>query len=151
MDVQILDPKGLRLPLYEPEVGIGHFGEAAQQIERLLELFRWSEVMLWVNPTYHGTITGAFKNMLDFAEFLSADLPPYLHGRAVGFVSINDSTTFAAMRDCARELRCWVAPTQIEIQEAEFEPGPVLRQEKAVGRLRRLVGELASYAARQRA
>ena len=145
-EVRLADPRLLQLPMYEPYVGVDYFGEAAPRVEELLGLFRWCEVMLWVTPTYHGTVSGAFKNMLDFAEFLSDDTPPYLQGRAAGIVAINDSTPFAAMRDCARELRCWVAPTHIEIQEADFEAGPVLRQERAVGRLRRLVGELAAFA-----
>ena len=144
-EVRIADPRLLQLPMYEPYVGVDHFGEAAPRIEELLSLFRWCEVMLWVTPTYHGTVSGAFKNMLDFAEFLCDDPAPYLQGKATGMVAINDSTPFAAMRDCARELRCWVAPTHIEIMESEFEPGPVLTQTKALGRLTRLVGELARF------
>lgn len=149
-EVRIADPRALQLPMYEPYVGVDHFGDAAPRIESLLDMFRWCEVMLWVTPTYHGTVSGAFKNMLDFAEFLCHDASPYLQGKAAGMVAINDSTPFAAMRDCARELRCWTAPTHIEIQEAEFEPGPVLRQERAVGRLQRVVGELVGFAQQSR-
>lgn len=149
-DVRIADPRVLRLPMYEPYVGVDHFGEAAPRISSLLEMFRWCEVMAWVTPTYHGTVSGAFKNMLDFAEFLSDDSPAYLQGRAVGMVAINDSTPFAAMRDCARELRCWTAPTHIEVQESEFEPEPVLRQERALGRLQRMIGELVGFADQSR-
>ena len=109
--VEIVDPRELSLPMFEPDFELKDYAPNHSGIERLVASYRNADAMIWVSPTYHGTVSGVFKNMLDFAELLSRDEAPYFQGRPVGLISINDSTTFAAMRDCARELRAWLAPT----------------------------------------
>ena len=83
--------------------------------------------------------------MIDYAEFLSGNPSPYFQGRPVGMISINDSTTFAAMRDCARELRAWIAPTHIELTRVDFSTDHTLSGEKATNRIRRLMDELQMF------
>lgn len=140
--VTVLD---LDLPVYVPYWQLTDYSAGQAQIATLVESYRHADAHVWSTPTYHGTVSGALKNALDFAELLSCDPVPYLQGQPVGFVSINDSEPFAALRLCARELRAWVAPTQVEIAEAQFSPGPVLRDEKSLGRLARMVRELKAF------
>lgn len=143
---RVLDLKELKLPMYIPDWDLDEYSADDVGIDRLLEAYRWAHAILWVSPTYHGTISGVFKNALDFIELLSGDVPPYLQNRPVGLVAINDSTTFSAMRDCARELRAWVAPTQVELSKADFSPDKKLVSERSRTRLARLVDELAAFA-----
>jgi len=131
--------------MYIPEIEIDAFGDGAEGIHRLLEAYRLADCYLWCSPAYHGTVTGAFKNALDFAEFLSSDRPPYLQEKAVGMVAINDSSPFAAMRDSARELRAWVAPTHVGIPGSEFDAERTITNERSLNRIRRLVEELLSH------
>jgi len=145
-DIEIVDPRDLGLPMYVPDVEIGYFEPRHEGIHRLVEAYRRADAMIWVSPTYHGTISGVFKNMLDFAEYLCRDERPYFQGRPVGLISINDSTPFAAMRDCARELRAWLAPTQIELGEGDFADGVLASEGRSRGRIARLIGELAAFA-----
>jgi FMN reductase len=140
--VTVRDPN---LPMYIPDVELEGFGEAANRIQTLIDAYRMADSYLWCSPAYHGTVTGAFKNALDFAEFLSGDIPPYLQEKAVGMVSINDSSPFPAMRDSARELRAWVAPTHVSIPGSEFDVRRELANERFLNRLRRLVEELLSH------
>ena len=142
--VEIADPRDLALPMYVPDYQLEDYSQQ-EAIKRLVELYRSSNAMIWVSPTYHGTVSGVFKNMLDFAELLSGDLRPYFQGRPVGLIAINDSTTFAAMRDCARELRAWLAPTHIELGEADFSGDNKLSSEKSTKRVSRLIGELSAF------
>ncbi|MFZ4508179.1 MAG: NADPH-dependent FMN reductase [Fimbriimonas sp.] len=143
--VEIADPRELRLPMYEPDFALEAYAPNHHGIERLVELYRRADAMVWVSPTYHGTVSGVFKNMLDFAELLSGDARPYFQGRPVGLISINDSTTFAAMRDCARELRAWLAPTHIELDRSDFSSDHVLNSPKSQNRVARLIDELQGF------
>ena len=143
--VEIANPRELNLPMYEPDFRLEDYSPNHKGIERLLELYRKADAMIWVSPTYHGTVSGVFKNMLDFAEFLSRDERPYLQGRPVGLIAINDSTTFAAMRDCARELRAWLAPTHIELGGADFSSDHALTSDKSLNRVRRQIEELQTF------
>lgn len=144
-DVEIVDPRELNLPMYVPDFELEDYAPHQAGIERLIEAYRKTDAMVWVSPTYHGTVSGVFKNMLDFAEFLSSDPQPYFQGKPVGLIAINDSTTFAAMRDCARELRAWLAPTHIELTKADFSNENSLASEKSHKRVTRLMAELATF------
>jgi len=143
--VEIADPRELALPMYVPDLYLKDYAPKQGGIERLVESYRTADAMVWVSPTYHGTVSGVFKNMLDFAEFLSGDQPPYFNGRPVGLIAINDSTTFAAMRDCARELRAWLAPTHIVLSQSDFSSDYTLASEKSKARIQRLIGELTTF------
>lgn len=145
IQVEIADPRELNLPMFVPDFELKDYAPSHLGIERLLASFRRADAMVWVSPTYHGTVSGVFKNMLDFAEFLSGDQAPYFQRLPVGLIAINDSTTFAAMRDCARELRAWLAPTHIELSDADFSCDFALSSEKSIGRVSRLIGELSTF------
>lgn len=145
-EVEIADPRELKLPMYEPDLRLEEYAPNQLGIERLIAKYRNADTMVWVSPTYHGTVSGVFKNMLDFGEFLSGDARPYFQGRAIGLISVNDSTTFAAMRDSVRELRAWLAPTHIELSGSDFASGPTLSSSKSLNRVQRLVDELKTFA-----
>ena len=135
----------LDLPMYVPEQEVSAFKHGQDAIHQLLTAYRHADAFLWCSPAYHGSVTGAFKNAIDFAEFLSRDHPPYLQSKPVGIVAINDCTPFAAMRESARELRAWVAPTHVEIPESEFTADRKLTNERSLKRLERLVEELLHH------
>jgi FMN reductase len=148
---ELLDLRELNLPMFVPNLSIEEYPALHQAgIMRFVAACRRAEVMVWSSPTYHGTISGAFKNALDFMEFLADDQPPYLQGRAVGLVAIPDSTTFAAMIDAVHELRAWLAPTQVVLNKQDFTPELTLNSERAQRRLARLAGELMDFGRRRR-
>ena len=148
LTVEIADPRILNLPMYVPDFKLEDYDKGQEGIEELVQAYRRADALLWVSPTYHGTISGVFKNMLDFTEFLSRDTYPYFQGRPAGLIAINDSTPFAAMRDCARELRAWLAPTQIELSADDFDAELKMSNDRSRSRVGRLVRELASFVRR---
>jgi FMN reductase len=144
--VESLDVRELALPVYDPELDLGGYAEAYRPgIERVLAASRRADAMIWSSPTYHGTITGVVKNAIDFLEFLSEDRPPYLQGKAVGLITINDPSTFGAMIGSVHELRAWLAPTRVVVSRGDFAEDLSIG-DSAVRRMRRLVEELLEFA-----
>ena len=43
--------------------------------------------MIWSSPTYHGSVSGSFKNALDWLILLAEREPPYLSNKPVGLVT----------------------------------------------------------------
>jgi hypothetical protein len=48
--------------------------------------------MLWSSPMYQGTISGAFKNALDWLHVLGAREPAFLHDEVIGLISAAGGT-----------------------------------------------------------
>ena len=57
-DVRVFDPHGL--PVRDPTI------EAHPKVQELRNLSLWSEGHVWCSPEMHGTITGTFKNQIDW-------------------------------------------------------------------------------------
>ena len=81
-ETEIITADGLDLPLY-PAPGIAEHPKVVE----LLRAVRRADGLILASPAYHGTMSGALKNALDYLQFLASDDPPYLDGRAVGIVS----------------------------------------------------------------
>jgi FMN reductase len=142
----MLDLRELALPIFHPEKELDEYDAPTRvNIERLLDACGSADAMIWVSPTYHGTVSGAFKNALDFLEFLSNDTPPYLTGKPVGLIAINDNKPFGAMASCAQELRAWLAPTQVKLSKDDFDPTLRLTSADGQRRITRLVQELLGF------
>ena len=145
----LLDPATLQLPIYHPDWALDDYPAASQAgIAELLHWSRRAQLMLWASPTYHGTISGVFKNALDFLEFASNDERPYLQGKAVGLIVVSDPGTFVAMAQAAHELRAWLAPTQVALAGSDFSPERTLNSPRGERRVQRLVAELLDFAKR---
>ena len=43
--------------------------------------------MIWASLLYHGTVSGAFKNALDWLDLLNDREPPFLTDKVVGLIS----------------------------------------------------------------
>jgi FMN reductase len=147
IDAQLLDLRELDLPMYLPDRTLQAYPTGKQgAIAHLLEAYRLTDAMIWACPTYHGTVSGVFKNALDFAELLADDARPYLQGCAVGIISVNDTTTLTAMSHCVHELRAWLAPTQIMVTGKSFSDTCELIDDRIKQRLARQIDELISFA-----
>ncbi|MFC1466683.1 MAG: NADPH-dependent FMN reductase [Candidatus Brachytrichaceae bacterium NZ_4S206] len=146
---EILDLRELNLPMFVPDYGIEDYpAEHRAAIARLVEGCRRATAMLWASPTYHGTVSGVFKNAIDYIELLSDDQPAYLSGKAVGLIAINDSKTFSAMSNSVHELRAWLAPTHVQLSKSDFDGDMRLSSERAIRRMTRLINELLHFRSR---
>jgi len=103
------------------------------------------------SPLYHGTVSGAFKNAIDWLQLLSDRTPPYLTDKVVGLISTAGGThglqAVNTMEFAVRALRGWAVPLVLPIPEAwrVFQNGRVVA-ERIETQLRALGHELARAA-----
>jgi FMN reductase len=143
---ELFDVRRMELPLYVP--GTDRVPEAARL---LCDAVYACQGMLWSSPLYHGTISGSFKNALDWLQLLSDRNPPYLTDKVVGLISTAGGTqglqAVNTMEFVVRALRGWAVPLVIPIPQAwrVFQQGHVLDQTVA-DQLRTLGREVARAA-----
>ncbi|CAL1517880.1 NADPH-dependent FMN reductase [Chitinophaga sp. MM2321] len=94
-------------------------GETPAAVTAMCESFRKADLHIWMTPLYHGGMTGAMKNCLDWLELTSKHQRPYLTGKVVALLSWADGTQamqgINAMDAVAKALRAWVLPYSLPI------------------------------------
>lgn len=119
-EVELLDLRELRLPMYDPGLALEEYGP---EVRRFVEEVREADALIVSTGAYHGTLAGVTKNALDFIQFLARDEKPYLDGRVVGLISTaggDQAATNAngAMVHTAHALRGIVAPLMVAIPKS---------------------------------
>jgi FMN reductase len=102
--------RDLLLPIYDVQTS-----ERTDAAQALIDAVRQADGLLIASPGYHGGISGMVKNALDYVEDLAREDPPYLHGRAVGCISVAHGWqatvgTLAQIRQTVHALRGWPTP-----------------------------------------
>jgi FMN reductase len=117
-ETTLLDLRELDLPLYNPEQEL----TPPPSAERLIEACYAADGMLWSSPIYQGTISGSFKNALDWLHPLGRRDPPYLHDTVVGLISAAGGTqglqAINTMEFATRALRAWAVPYVVPVATA---------------------------------
>ena len=71
---------------------------------------------------YQGTISGAFKNALDWLHVLGDREPPFLHDKVIGLISAAGGTqglqAINTMEFAVRALRGWAVPYVVPVAAA---------------------------------
>ncbi len=116
-ETQLLDIRELDLPMYNPDAD-----EPTESASRLIEMSYAADGMLWSSPMYQGTISGAFKNALDWLHVLGQRDPPYLHDKVIGLISAAGGTqglqAINTMEFSVRALRGWAVPYVVPVATA---------------------------------
>ncbi len=116
-ETTLLDLRELDLPMYDPDND-----EPTDAAARLIEACYSADGMLWSSPMYQGTISGAFKNALDWLHVLGAREPPFLHDKVVGLISAAGGTqglqAINTMEFATRALRAWDVPYVVPVAAA---------------------------------
>lgn len=113
---ELFDLRELELPMYAPDA------DAPESVRKLCEAVYQADGLLWSSPLYHGTISGVFKNALDWLELLSNRRPAYLTDKVVGLLSTAGGAqglqAINTMEFVVRALRGWSVPLVIPISQA---------------------------------
>ncbi|RKD92602.1 NADPH-dependent FMN reductase [Mangrovibacterium diazotrophicum] len=88
--------------------------EAPESVVAMNKAFREADAHIWLTPMYHGSMTGAMKNCLDWLELSAKEPEPYLTNKVVGMVCWADGGQamqgINAMDSVAKALRAWTLP-----------------------------------------
>ena len=148
-ETTFLDLRELGLPLFDPDQDV-----LPASAERLIEACYGADGMLWSSPMYQGTVSGAFKNALDWLHELGTRKPPFLHDTVVGMISAAGGThglqAINTMEFSVRALRAWAVPYVVPVGAAfrAFDEDGHVRDEAVEVQLRTLGSEVVRVAER---
>jgi FMN reductase len=148
-ETMLLDLRELELPLYDPDDD-----QPTAAAARLLESCYAADGMLWSSPLYQGTISGAFKNALDWLHLLGGRDPAFLHDKVIGLISAAGGTqglqAINTMEFSTRALRAWAVPYVVPVAAAArvFDKDGRVHDAAVELQLRTLGGEVVRVAER---
>jgi FMN reductase len=146
-ETKLLDLRELDLPMYNPDE---HEPESAAA--ELVESCYRADGLIWSSPLYQGSVSGAFKNALDWLHLLGDRDPPYLHDKVIGLISaaggINGLQAINTMEFSVRALRGWAVPYVVPIATSArvFDEKSRLRDESVERQLLMLGREVVRVA-----
>jgi FMN reductase len=148
--VELLDLRKLELPMYRPDLE----ADAPAAVWTLLETCYQADGMLWSSPMYNGSVSGSFKNAIDWLHMLGSREPPYLHDEVIGLISAAGGTqglqVVNTMEFSVRSLRGWAVPFVVPVPQAArvFADSGEVRDELTKQQLRLLGEEVVRVAER---
>jgi FMN reductase len=114
---ELLDIKELSLPVYDPAVD-----NPPDSVRAMCDKIYKADGLIWSSPMYNGTISGSFKNALDWLILLDYCNPPYLTDKVVGLISaaggVHGLQAVNTMEFVVRALRGWAVPLVLPIAQA---------------------------------
>lgn len=106
----------LDLPLYDPAA------DPPDSARALAAAVADSDGLILSSPMYHGTVSGSFKNALDWLQLLAPHDPPFLTDIPVGLISaaggVQPLQAVNTMDFIVRALRGWTIPFAVPIQQS---------------------------------
>ncbi len=134
-ETRLLDLKQTKLPLYDPTENQFVF-----EIKKVQDDVNWSDALILSTPDYHGSMSGAMKNFLDYfwAEFA---------GKTFGYICASHEkglTAMDQMRTAVRQCYGWSIPYGVSVSDSEdFVNGKITS--KLESRLDMLARDLVVY------
>lgn len=148
-ETELLDIRTLDLPMYNPD-----HDEPTAAAANLIEACYAADGLIWSSPMYQGTISGAFKNALDWLHLLGRRDPPYLHDKVIGLISAAGGTqglqAINTMEFSVRSLRGWAVPYVVPVAAAArvFDSEGRIHDDAIARQLEMLGGEVVRVAER---
>src|ERR687897_1419185 len=145
VDVYMLELRKINLPLYDPsEIGSDEFSSNNNNnvLERITTALRWADVFVLASPDYHGSMSGAMKNFLDYfwEEFA---------GKTFGYIVASHEkglTVADQMRTAVRQCYGWSMPYNISINGAnDFNSAGNPANSILANRIKMLARDLVTY------
>jgi FMN reductase len=108
------------------------------------------DAMVWSTPTYHGSVSGSFKNALDWLILLAERDPPYLTNKPIGLVTtaggVQGLQAINSMDFIVRALRGWSVPLVQPVAQSwrTFDPDGRLVDDMVAVQLRELGAEVGA-------
>jgi FMN reductase len=146
----LLDLRELDLPMFSPD----DEPDPPDVVDRMIEACYTADAMLWSSPMYNGTLSGSFKNALDWLHVLGAREPAFLHDTVVGLISASGGLqglqVINTMGFATRALRAWAVPYVVPVASAQqvFDDAGRVLDQTVDSQLRALGAEVVRVAHR---
>jgi NAD(P)H-dependent FMN reductase len=135
-DTRLLDLRTANLPMYNPDAQPDEF------VSRVLADVTWADAFVLATPDYHGTMSGAMKNFLDYhwSEF-SGKLFGYLcasHDKGI--------TAMEGMRLAIRQCYGWSLPYGVAINsQHDLDEKGNITNPRLLSRLKMTARDIITY------
>jgi len=139
---RVFDPKDL--PVLD-SVGKDH-----PKVQQLREWSQWSEGQVWVSPERHGSVTGVFKNQIDWLPLEEGGVRP-TQGRTLAVMQVSGGSqsfnVVNALRVLGRWMRMVTIPNQSSVPKAwqEFDDAGRMRPSPYYDRVVDVMEELVKF------
>jgi len=139
-DTQILELRQVNLPIYDPSDS--NEGNNNNNMERVSNDLKWADSIIVSSPDYHGSMSGAMKNFLDYfwEEFA---------GKTFGYIVASHEkglTVVDQMRTAIRQCYGWSMPYNISINgEKDFNSKREIVNSALINRIKILARDLFVY------
>lgn len=136
--IELFELHALDLPMFVPDRA------PPDSVQRFVDSVSTAAAMIWSSPVYHGSMSGAFKNALDWLELLSKHSPPYLTDKVIGLIAtaggVQGLQAINAMEFAVRSLRGYTHPLTAPLDRAWqlFDQSGQFSDEATLVRLRTL-------------
>ncbi len=149
-EVELLDLRLLGLPIFSPD----QEADPPAVVRNLIDTCYRADGMLWSSPMYNGSVSGSFKNAIDWLHLLGSREPPYLHDQVVGMISSAGGSqglqVINTMEFSVRSLRAWGVPYVVPVPQATraFTDAGAVQDDMIEAQLRTLGAEVVRVAER---
>ena len=139
-DTQILELRQVNLPIYDPSAS--NKSSSNNDIEMVSNALKWGDSIILSSPDYHGSMSGAMKNFLDYfwEEFA---------GKTFGYIVASHEKGLTAvdqMRTAIRQCYGWSMPYNISINgEKDFNSKREIVNSALINRIKILARDLSVY------
>ncbi|MEC4113852.1 NADPH-dependent FMN reductase [Myroides pelagicus] len=120
IDVQQIHLSDYQIPIFQANL----MNNVPEEVQQFIEAFRSADIMIWLTPLYHGSLTGVMKNAIDWLELTAKDNPAYLTHKVIGFTcwaAGNQAMQgIQAMDNIAKALRAWSLPYSVPISTLDL-------------------------------
>ncbi|HYY58226.1 MAG TPA: NADPH-dependent FMN reductase [Pyrinomonadaceae bacterium] len=137
---RMLDLRAVDLPIYRPQ-GLGAESDGMSEAN---EAVNWAEAFVLASPDYHGSMSGAMKNFLDYywSEFA---------GKVFSYLCASHEkgmTVMEQMRTAVRQCYGWSLPYGVSFHGSQdFDADGEVTNTQVALRLRMLARDTAVYGA----
>ncbi|HUK31735.1 MAG TPA: NADPH-dependent FMN reductase [Candidatus Acidoferrum sp.] len=136
-ETHLLDLRELNLPLYSPD---REDGSAAEQ--SLGKDMEWADAIILASPDYHGSMSGAMKNFLDYNWEECA-------GKLFGYICSSHEkglTVMDQMRTVVRQCYGWSMPYGVSFNgDADFDHNGLVTNKRIEDRFKMMARDLVTY------
>lgn len=120
------------------------------KVQQLREWSQWSEGQVWVSPERHGTITGVFKNQIDWLPLEDGSVRP-TQGKTLAVMQVNGGSqsfnVVNTLRVLGRWMRMVTIPNQSSVAKAwqEFDDNGRMKPSSYYDRVVDVMEELMKF------